>query len=92
MAKLDKVFKQTYDWFRAAVTDAVTGVPAAQRAQVEQLVWQLLGILNPAAPPADPDIDDFAKGGADAESLAVAATIAGESLVALDYIKHGLMG
>lgn len=92
MAKPDKVFKQTYDWFRAAVNNALAGVPAGQRAQVEQLVWQLLGVLTPAAPPADPDIDDFAKGGADAKSLSVAATITGESLVALDYIKQAVDG
>ncbi len=92
MAKPDKVFKQTYDWFRAALNQALSSLPVGQRAQVEQLVWQMMGLLNPAAPPADPNLEDFKTGGADAESLAVAANVVGESLVALDYVKQAVDG
>ena len=94
MAKPDKVFKQTYAWYTASISRALAGssIPAPQRAQVEQLVWQMLGVLNPAAPPADPDLADFKDNGADAQSLAVATQIVGESLVALDTIKTAVDG
>ncbi|HYP67290.1 MAG TPA: DUF6603 domain-containing protein, partial [Thiobacillaceae bacterium] len=92
MAKPDKVFKQTYDWFRAAVTQALSAIPAGQRPQVEQLVWQMLGVLNPAAPPADPNIEDFKTNGADAQSLALAAGVVGESLATLEYVKQAVDG
>ena len=87
MAKPDKVFKQTYAWFKASISRALAGEqPSQQRSgpQVEQLIWQMLGVLNPAAPPADPDLADFSDNGADAQSLAVATQIVAESLVALD--------
>ncbi|MGA7178840.1 MAG: DUF6603 domain-containing protein [Thiobacillaceae bacterium] len=92
MAKPDKVFKQTYDWFRAAVDQALSAIPAGQRPQVEQLVWQMLGVLSPAAPPADPNIEDFKSNGADAQSLALAAGIVGESLATLEYVKQAVDG
>ena len=38
MAKPDKVFKQAHDWFREAVTQALSSVPAGQQAAVEKLV------------------------------------------------------
>lgn len=92
MAKPDRVFKQSYDWFRAAVSHALAGLPAGQRVPAEQLVWQMLGVLNPAVPPADPDLDDFATSGADAQSLAAAAHVVGESLVALEFVKQAIDG
>ena len=52
----------------------------------------MLGVLNPAAPPADPDLADFKDTGADAQSLAVASQIVAESLVALDTIKQAVDG
>lgn len=92
MAKPDKVFKQTYDWFRAAVSQALSSIPAGQRQQVEQLVWQMLGVLNPAAPPLDPNIEDFRNNGAAADSLALAAGIVGETLATLEYVKQAVEG
>ena len=80
MAAPDKVFKQTYAWYKASIDRALaaSGLPAAQQPQVEQLIWQMLGVLNPAAPPAVPDLTDFKDTGADAQSLAVAAQIVAE--------------
>ena len=94
MAKPDKVFKQTYAWYRASLGRALNAspMPAAQKAQVEQLVWQMLGLLTPPPPPADPDLNDFKDSGADAQSLAVAAQAVSESLVALDHIKQAVDG
>ena len=92
MAKPDKVFKQTYDWFRAAVTQATRTLPPGQRVQAEQRVWQMLGVLNPAVPPADPNIEDFKGNGAAAESRAVATGVVGESLAALEYVKQAVDG
>ena len=96
MAKPDKVFKQTYDWFRRSVDQALTlappQIPAAQRAQVEQLVWQMLGVLNPAAPPVDPNIEDFKSNGAAAESLSLAVGVVGESLAVLELLKQAIAG
>jgi len=92
VSKPDKVFKQTYDWFRAAVTQALSAIPAGQRPQVEQLVWQMLGVLTPAAPPVDPNIEDFKTNGADAQSLALAAGIVGETLATLEYVKQAVDG
>lgn len=91
MAKPDKVFKQTYDWFRESVNQALSSVPPAQQAQVEQLVWQMLGVL-PAPLPPDPDLDDFKDTGAASDSLAVAAQIVAESLAALEYVKRAVDG
>lgn len=92
MAKPDKVFKQTYAWFKASLARALAAgpIPAPQRPAVEQLVWQMLGLQNPAAPPADPDLADFKDTNADAHSLAIALQVLGESLVALDYVKQAV--
>jgi hypothetical protein len=94
MAKPDKVFKQTYAWFEASLAHALaaSGIPAADQPQVEQLVWQMLGLLNPAAPPADPDLSDFKDSGADAESMALAVEVVGEALVALGFVKQAIDG
>lgn len=95
MAKPDKLFKQTYDWFRQSVDHALIQVqptdqiPAAQSI-AKTMVWQMLGVLNAAAPPADPDLNDFADGGDNAESLAFAVQIVAESLAALDLVKQGV--
>jgi hypothetical protein len=85
MAKPDKLFTQTYRWFSSSIDRTLTPIPAAKT-----LMWQMLGILNATAPPADPDLDDFVDGGANAESLAVAAQIIGEALAALDLVKQGV--
>jgi hypothetical protein len=92
MAKPDKIFEQTYDWFRQSVTRALdaSAIPAGQKAQVEQLVWQMLGLKNPAAPPGDADLSDFNDTGAAAQSIALASQILAESLVALEFVKQGV--
>lgn len=92
MAKPDKVFQQTYAWYRASIARviAASAIPAAQQPQVEALVWQMLGVLNAAAPPVDPDLADFQDSGADAASLAVAATIVSEVLVALGHVRQAV--
>jgi hypothetical protein len=56
------------------------------------MFWQMLGLsaIDSAAPPADPDLDIFIDGGADAQSLAMATQIVAESLSALDLIKQGV--
>jgi hypothetical protein len=91
MATPDKVFKQTYAWYKASI-DRVSAnvVPASAAPAVETMVWQVLGLLNAAAPPADPDISDFRDGGADAASLSVAVEVIGETLTALGYIKRAV--
>lgn len=91
MAKPDKLFKQTYSWFKQSVDQTLSHVqPANQIPAAQSLVWQMIGVLNSAALPADPDLNDFVDGGANAESLAVAAQIVAESLVALDLVKQGV--
>ena len=92
MATPDKVIEQAYDWFRKSVERAVTAssIPAGDRPQVEQLIWRMLGVLTPAAPPANPDLSDFADTGAHAQSIAVAAQIVAESLAALEYVKQAV--
>ena len=92
MAKPDKVFLQAYSWFKTSITRglAASGMANAQQAQVEALIWQMLGLLNPAAPPADPNIEDFKDSGANRESLAHASQVIAESLVALDMLKDAV--
>ena len=50
----------------------------------------MLGVLNPAAPPANPDLADFQDNGAAAESLAIACEVIAESLAALGYVKQAV--
>ena len=92
MATPDKIFEQTYDWFRQSVTRALnaSAIPPGQRPQVEQLVWQMLGLKNPAAPPANADLANFNDTNAAAQSIAVAAQVVAESLIALDYVKQAV--
>jgi hypothetical protein len=92
MAAPDKVFEQTYAWYQASITRvlASSALSPAQRAQVEPLIWQALGLLNPAAPPANPDLADFRDNGGAADSLAIAATVVAEALVALSYVQQAV--
>ena len=92
MAAPDKVFLQSYAWFQASIERvlATSGIPPAQQPAVKQLVWQLLGVLKPAAPPANPDFADFQDNGAAAESLALACEVIGETLSALGYVKQAI--
>lgn len=93
MAQPDKVFKQTYDWYRASVSRALAGLPAPQQASAEQLLWQMLGVLQfNQPPPANPDLNDFTDPGGAADSLAVAAQIVAEVLVALQTVKQAVDG
>lgn len=92
MAAPDKVFLQTYAWFQASIDRviAASAIPPAQQPAVRELVWQMLGVLNAAAPPANPDTNDFRDNGAAAESLAVACQVIGETLVALGHVKQAV--
>lgn len=94
MAEPDKVFKQTYAWFKTSIDHALSsgGLTAAQRAQAEPLLWQALGVLNAGAPPANPTLADFKEHAGAAESLAVAATIVAEALVSLGYMQQAVAG
>lgn len=92
MTAPDKVFLQAWAWYRASVQRALDAspIPAAQRPAVEQVVWQLLGVLNAGAPPANPQVEDFRDNGAASASMALACTIVGEVLVALGHVKQAL--
>ena len=94
MAKPDKVFTQVYAWYKASIERmlAASAIPAGDKPAVEQLIWQVLGVLNPAAPPADPDLADFKDNGAAAESLAIACEVIAETLAALGYVKQAVDG
>ena len=94
MATPDKVFKQTYAWYTASIDRALaaSAIPAGQQPAVKQVIWQVLGVLNPAAPPANPDSADFRDNGAAAESLAIACQVIGEALSALGFIKQAVDG
>lgn len=94
MATPDKVFLQTYAWYEASVDRvlAASALSVPDQAAVRQVIWQALGVLNPAAPPANPDLDDFRDNGAAAESLAIASQVIAESLTALGFIKTAVDG
>lgn len=90
----DPVFVQSYEWFREAVGHALDAAPApvaADRANVEKLIWKLLGRIDLNSPlPAGNAValEQFqGGGGAPAQGLALAALIAAEFLVALDTVK-----
>ena len=89
MAKPDEIFRQTFAWYKASLERALaaSGLSGAQQAQIEPMVWQMLGVSNPGAPPVNPDLGDFKDSGANAQSLAQAAQLVGESLVALEYVR-----
>ena len=92
MSQPDKVFTQTYAWYQASVDRilAASVIPAADQTKVRQLIFEILGLVNPAAPPANPDLADFKDNGAAAESLALACEVIGETLSALGYIKQAI--
>ncbi len=92
MATPDKVFQQTYAWYKASVDHmlAASALSVAEQTTVRTLVWQALGVVNAAAPPANPDVTDFRDNGAAGESLALACQIIAETLVALGYIKDAV--
>jgi len=92
MTTPDQVFQQTYAWYQASVARVLSTspVPAAQAAAVEAMIWQALGVLDAAAPPANPALEDFRDSGADAASLALATTVIAETLAALGYVKQAV--
>ncbi len=94
MATPDKVFLQTYAWYKAAIDRLIgaSAIPAGDRPAVEQLIWQVLGLVNPAAPPANPDLSAFKDNGAAAESLASACEVIGETHSALGFVKQAIDG
>lgn len=92
MSQPDKVFAQTYAWYLSSLERilAASAIPAADQLQVRQLILAILGLVNPAAPPANPDLADFKDNGAAAESLALACQVIGETLSALAYLKQAI--
>ena len=92
MAAPDKVFQQVYAWYKASIDRLLVASPIAEadRPAVELLIWQALGVVNAAAPPASPDLTDFHDNGAAAESLSIACEVIAESLAALGYVKQAL--
>ena len=92
MAEPDRVLKQAFTWYEASIVRAITasGLSPADQAAVTTLLWDALGLKNPAAPPANPDLVDFKEHNGAQESLAVAATIVGEALVALGYVQQAV--
>ena len=94
MASPDRVFQQVYAWYKASIERmlAASPLPAADRAAVEQLIWQALGVVDPAAPPAAPEFTDLRDNGAAAESLALACEVIGETLAALGHVKQAVDG
>ena len=94
MAAPDKVLQQTYTWYKTSIDRllAASAIPAGDQPAVGQMIWQMLGVLNPAAPPANPDLADFKDNGAAADSLAIACQVIAESLAALGYVKQAVDG
>ncbi|MEO8411770.1 MAG: hypothetical protein ABI478_14480, partial [Propionivibrio sp.] len=92
MAKPDKVFQQAYSWFKGSIERGLAASPlsAAEQSEVESLIWQMLGLLNPAAPPAEPNIEHFRDSGVTGQSLSHASQVIAESLVALDVLKDAV--
>ncbi len=90
MAAPDKIFKQTYAWYSASIDHLVATVPGPSQKPIKDLLWQALGVLNAASPPANPDLSAFNNSGAVAESLAFACQGISEALVALGYIKDAV--
>ena len=92
MAEPDRVLKQAFAWYKASIGRALagSGLPPADQAAVTTLLWEALGLKNPGAPPAIPDLVDFKEHSGARESLAVAATIVGEALVALGYVQQAV--
>ena len=85
MAVPDKVFQQVYGWYQASIDRmlATGSVPVGDRPAAANLLRQALGIVNAAAPPANPDLADFRDNGAAPESIALACEVIAETLAAL---------
>jgi hypothetical protein len=94
LAAPDKVFKQTYAWYQASIDQVVSAsaIPAGDQAAVKRLIFEMLGVVNAGAPPANPDLSDFHDNGAAGESLAIACQIIAETLAALGHIKDAVDG
>ncbi|MEO7072487.1 MAG: DUF6603 domain-containing protein [Rhodanobacter sp.] len=92
MATPDKVLLQTCAWYDASVGHVLDASPisAADKAAVRKLIWQALGVVNPAGLPPHPDFGDFLDNGAGPESLALACQIVAETLTALGFIKTAI--
>ena len=92
MAEPDRVLKQALAWYKASVSRALTasGLSPGDQAAATTLLWEALGLKNPGAPPANPDLLDFKEHNGAQESLAVAVTIVGEALVALGYVQQAV--
>ena len=92
MSTPDKIFQQTYTWYKSSIDHllAASAIPAADQPAVKLLIWQVLGVLDPAAPPVNPQMSDFKDNGAASESLAIACQVIGEALVALGFIKQAV--
>jgi hypothetical protein len=92
MAEPDRVLKQAFAWYKASIGRAIaaSGLSPADQAAVTTLLWEAFGLKAPAAPPANPDLIDFKEHNGARESLAVAATIVGEALVALGYVQQAV--
>lgn len=89
----DRAFRKTYRWFRESVGHALAGstLSAAQKQQVEVLLWKLMGLANADAQiPPDADPDNFQATGAAANSISVAALIVGESISIVDALQQAI--
>ena len=92
MAAPDKVFQQVYGWYKASIDRllAASVIPLADRPAVERMIWQTLGVVNVAPPPANPDLADFNDNAAAPESLAMACQVIAEALAALGHIRQAV--
>jgi hypothetical protein len=91
VAALDKVSQLAYDWFEESIEQALSGLSAADRPQVEPLLLNLLGLTRFPAP-AFPDVADFTNSGAVLDSVAYALGVASESLAVLSLAQRVLSG
>ena len=94
MAAPDKVFQQTYTWYKTSIDRLTKASPVAEPDQraMARMIWQTLGVPDPEAPPENPDLAVFKDNGAAAESLAIACEVIAETLTALGYIKQAVDG
>jgi hypothetical protein len=92
MAEPDRVLKQAFAWYKASVSRALaaSGLSPGDQAAATTLLWDALGLKNPGAPPANPDLLDFKEHDGAQESLAVAVTMVAEALVALGYVQQAV--
>jgi hypothetical protein len=90
----DKAFERVHGWFVQAVEAAVQAVPdapgpnpAAGRNALRQVLWSLADPVNRAVAPPPADAAAFNQPAIAGQSLAIAALVAGEALVAIDPLK-----